>query len=408
MSPSDTATTSRSARHGHGAAFGGSNSSDARSNGNGSKQSRRLHRSLPVTTSEVASCLSRKRKMMSTAAAAAEEEESPTMTTGGQNLLLPSATAAANTSGGNTSGNTNKKTIAPSGRPRTAPAVAPFADQTGTNKPPAVNATSTAHHQSLVPRTATGTTTSGYIGTSWGGWGGSAMMGSMRVPIFAGSLTVPARPTKKTGVKRSRILAGGIVVDGGTGGGGGGGSAYGFAFNGSGHASNTSASSYYLYHGHRHTNDARLSPSSPRVYHDCYSTTSSRSSSSFDSFHDCLSCEEDEQNGNSHKYEVSFDLSFRVYSVALAIANRIAVICHVHDVHVLFFFACPYISQCMHMHLLFTFRIIPIRVEHSRHQLRPVVLQVRQVSPPSRPQLLPVPRDFFPGSIRQGLLREPP
>lgn len=141
----------------------------------------------------------------------------------------------------------------------------------------------------------------------------------MGAPIFAGSLTVPARPTKKTGVKRSRILAGGIVVDGGTGSGGGGGSAYGFAFNGSGHATNTSASSYYLYHGHRHTNDARLSPSSPRVYHDCYSTTSSRSSSSFDSFHDCLSCEEDEQNGNSHKYEVSFDLCFRVSSVALAI-----------------------------------------------------------------------------------------
>lgn len=288
---------------------------------------------------------------MSTAAAAAEEEESPTMTTGGQNLLLPSATAAANTSGGNTSGNTIKKAIAPSGRPRTAPAVAPFADQTGTNKPPAVNATSTAHHQSLVPRTATGTTTSGYIGTIWGG---AAMMGSMRVPIFAGSLTVPARPTKKTGVKRSRILAGGIVVDGGTGGGGGGGSAYGFAFNGSGHATNTSASSYYLYHGHRHTNDARLSTSSPRVYHDCYSTTSSRSSSSFDSFHDCLSCEEDEQNGNSHKYEVSFDLCFRVYSVALAMANRIAVICHVHDVPSSFFF-CVSIHLTMHAHALIYF-----------------------------------------------------
>ena len=296
MFRSDTATTtSRSARHGHrhDAAFGGSNSSGARSNGICGKQSRRLHRSLPVTTSEVASCLSRKRKMMSAAAAAAEEEESPTMTTGGQNLLLPSAAAAANTSG----------------RPRTAPVVAPFADRAGTNKPPAVNvvpATSTA--QSLLPRTLTGTTTSEYIGTSWGG---AAMAGSMREPIFAGSLTVPARPTKKM-IKRSRILAGGIVVGGGTGGGGGGGSAYGFAFNGSGHATNTSASSYYLYHGHRHTNDARLSPSSPRVYHDCCSTTSSRSSSSFDSFHDCLSCEEDEQNGNGHKYEVSFDLCFRV------------------------------------------------------------------------------------------------
>ena len=298
MFRSDTATTtSRSARHGHrhDAAFGGSNSSGARSNGTGSsKQSRRLHRSLPVTTSEVASCLSRKRKMMSAAAAAAEEEESPTMTAGGQNLLLPSAAAAANTSG----------------RPRTAPVVAPFADRAGTNKPPAVNvvpATSTA--QSLVPRTLTGTTTSECIGTSWGG---AAMVGSMREPIFAGSLTVPARPTKKM-IKRSRILAGGIVVGGGTSGGGSGGSApYGFAFNDSGHATNTSASSYYLYHGHRHTNVARLSPASPRVYHDCCSTTSSRSSSSFDSFHDCLSCEEDEQNGNGHKYEVSFDVRFRV------------------------------------------------------------------------------------------------
>ena len=276
-------------------------------------------------------------------AAAVGEEESTTMTTGGQNLLLPSA-AAANISGSNASGDTNKRIIAPSGRLRTAPAVAPFADQTGTNKPPAVNggdATSTAHHQSLVPRTVTGTTTSEYIGTSWGG---AAMVSSMREPIFAGSLTVPARPTKKM-IKRSRILAGGIVVGGGTGGGGGGGSAYGFAFNGSGHATNTSASSYYLYHGHRHTNDARLSPSSPRVYHDCCSTTSSRSSSSFDSFHDCLSCEEDEQNGNGHKYEVSFDLCFRVYSVALA--NRIA-----GDMQC----TCTFLSinlTMLHMYLLF-------------------------------------------------------
>jgi len=319
--------------------------------------------------------------MMSAAAAAAEEEESPIMTTGGQNLLLPSA-AAANTSGGNASGDTNKKMIAPFGRFRTVPAVAPFTDQTDTNKPPAVNggdATSTAHHQSLIPRTATGTTTSGYIGTSWGE---AAMMGSMRAPIFAGSLTVPARPTKKTGVKRSRILAGGIVVDGGTGGGGGGGSAYGFAFNGSGHATNTSASSYYLYHGHRHTNDARLSPPSPRVYHDCYSTTSSRSSSSFGSFHDCLSSEEDEQNGNGHKYEVSFDLCFRVYSVALAMANRIAVICHVRSYMMyllfFFFFACPYISQCMpHALIYFSNNPNPSRAFSTSTPLR------RVASPPS-------------------------
>ena len=98
------------------------------------------------------------------------------------------------------------------------------------------------------------------------------------------TLVVPPKPTKKT-TKRSRILTSadddGIVVGGR---GGRGQSAYMYACNSGGHGSSTNemAPSYYLYHGHRHTN----------VVH---------SSSSLDSFHDCLSTshnKEKKEDGN--------------------------------------------------------------------------------------------------------------
>ena len=112
---------------------------------------------------------------------------------------------------------------------------------------------------------------------------------------------MPPKPTKKT-TKRSRILISadddGIMVVGGRGGRGQ--SAYMYACNSGGHGSSTNAlaSSYYLYHGHRHTNDAR-------------------SSSSLDSFHDCLSTsyKEKKEDGNGRANRVSGDYLFVCCSI---------------------------------------------------------------------------------------------
>lgn len=108
------------------------------------------------------------------------------------------------------------------------------------------------------------------------------------------NLVVPPKPTKKT-TKRSRILTSadddGIVVGGR---GGRGQSAYMYACNSGGHgtcsSTNALASSYYLYHGHRHAN--------------------TRSASSLDSFHDCLSTshnKEKKEDGNGRANKVSGD-----------------------------------------------------------------------------------------------------
>ena len=115
-------------------------------------------------------------------------------------------------------------------------------------------------------------------------------------------VVVPPKPTKKT-TKRSRILTSadddGIVVGGR---GGRGQSTYMYACNSGGHGSSTNAlaSSYYLYHGHRHTNDAR-------------------SVSSLDSFHDCLSTsymyKDKKEDGNGRANKVSGDYLFECYSI---------------------------------------------------------------------------------------------
>ena len=121
------------------------------------------------------------------------------------------------------------------------------------------------------------------------------------------TLVVPSIPTKKT-TKRSRILTSanddGIVMVGGRGGRGQ--SAY--ACNNSGHGSRTNAlvSSYYLYHGHRYTNDA------------C-------SSSSLDSFHDSLSTshKEKKEDGNGRAIKVSGDYFFACTCIAPFLSIRV-------------------------------------------------------------------------------------
>lgn len=180
----------------------------------------RARRSLPVTTSEVASCLSRKRKKMS---AKDEDEEDPSSSPHQNNkkedaiVELGDRTAAE--------GTTMKVAgpVAATGRPHTAPAGCP------TESP--------------------------------------AKMEEPEMDARQNQVVSCEKTTKKT-TKRSRILTStdGIVV----GGAGRGGQS---ARNSGGHSSssNVLASSYYLYHGHRHTNDGRTCSSSSNPLQDCWS-----------------------------------------------------------------------------------------------------------------------------------------
>ena len=231
-------------------------------NSNG-MQPRRIRRSLPVTTSEVASFMSRKRKM----SAPGEEQPSssrPAIIVSHRNNkddevatipTLPAtvATAAPSAIGKVTGGAVSKVNgpIATTGRPHTAPA----------------GPTEQVKMEESEEMGVRSKTLKGAIGRN----------DTLRV-------VVPPKPTKKT-TKRSRILTSadddGIVVGGR---GGRGQSAYMYACNSGGHgrSTNAMAPSYYLYHGHRHTN----------VVH---------SSSSLDSFHDCLSTshnKEKKEDGN--------------------------------------------------------------------------------------------------------------
>lgn len=225
-------------------------------------QPRRIRRSLPVTTSEVASFMSRKRKM----SAPGEEQPSssrPAIIVSHRNNedeaatipTLPAtvATTAPSAIGKVTGGAVSKVNgpIATTGRPHTAPA----------------GPTEQVKMEESEEMGGRSKTQKGVIGRN----------DTLRV-------VVPPKPTKKT-TKRSRILTSadddGIVVGGR---GGRGQSAYMYACNSGGHGSSTNemAPSYYLYHGHRHTNVVR-------------------SSSSLDSFHDCLSTshnKEKKEDGN--------------------------------------------------------------------------------------------------------------
>lgn len=163
------------------------------------------------------------------------------------------------------------------------------------------------------------------------------------------TLLVLPKPTKKT-TKRSRILTSadddGIVVVGGRGGRGQ--SVYVCNSGGHGSSTNALASSYYLYHGHRHTNDAR-------------------SSSSLDSFHDCLSTshKEKKEDGNGRANKVRGD--------------HLLVFCSVLMLHAyMYYFALDLTSAHENSDLFrLTYRYTCMCTEHSRHQLQPFVLHVR-------------------------------
>ena len=259
-------------------------------------QSRRVRRSLPVTTSEVASaCMSRKRKM----SAPGEEQpsSSPVIIVSHRNnedeaATIPTLPGTAATTApsniGNVTGGAVTKAIGPiatTGRPHTAPA--------GPTEPAKMEESEEMDAQNqMVPCDKK-------AGMS-GGLGGRSKTLKGRVGRND-ALAVPSKPTKKT-TKRSRILTSadddGIMVVGGRGGRGQ--STYMYACNSSAHDSSTNAlaSSYYLYHGHRHTNDAR-------------------SSSSLDSFHDCLSTsyKEKKEDGNGRANKVSGDDLFVYCSI---------------------------------------------------------------------------------------------